>query len=280
MSVEIEVPEEYMGDVMGDLTSRRGRLRAWSPTAGVSVIRAQVPMAEMLTYAPDLKSMTAGPWLVHHGSEPLRRGPVPPHRQDRRSRQGRARGREGRGVGPGRPSGVWGCGAAPPVALDFRHEPALPCPRPPRPHARNRRFRTGALVAQEEPLAAGSEGVPLPKKTKHVQPTYPRGGHRPGGSRDRDPRPGRGRSGKGRGDERREERARPRRGGDRGGAAGGVHPHEGRRKAGAGPRHRTDHVRPRPSSAGTPGRSPRAEAGSSPGVAGRREERAGSLRPR
>jgi elongation factor G len=60
MSVEVEVPEENMGDVMGDISGRRGRVLGMDTRAGVSTVKAQVPMAEMLTYAPDLKSMTAG----------------------------------------------------------------------------------------------------------------------------------------------------------------------------------------------------------------------------
>jgi elongation factor G len=60
MNVEVEVPEENMGDVMGDISSRRGRVLGMDTQGGVSTVKAQVPMAEMLTYAPDLKSMTAG----------------------------------------------------------------------------------------------------------------------------------------------------------------------------------------------------------------------------
>jgi elongation factor G len=61
MNVEINVPEENTGDVMGDLSSRRGRpLGMDRGPAGTSTIKAQVPMAEMITYSPDLTSMTGG----------------------------------------------------------------------------------------------------------------------------------------------------------------------------------------------------------------------------
>ncbi|MBC7294582.1 MAG: elongation factor G [Thermoleophilia bacterium] len=58
--VEVVVPEEYMGDVMGDLNSRRGHIVGMEPRAGAQVIRAEVPLAEMFGYATDLRSMTQG----------------------------------------------------------------------------------------------------------------------------------------------------------------------------------------------------------------------------
>src|SRR4029078_805662 len=60
MSVEITVPEEAVGDVIGDLNSRRGRPLGMEPAGPVTVIRAEVPMSEMLGYSPDLTSMTGG----------------------------------------------------------------------------------------------------------------------------------------------------------------------------------------------------------------------------
>ena len=58
--VEVVVPEEYMGDVMGDLNSRRGHIMGMEPRAGAQVIRAQVPLSEMFGYATDLRSSTQG----------------------------------------------------------------------------------------------------------------------------------------------------------------------------------------------------------------------------
>ncbi len=60
MNVEVTAPEENMGDIMGDLSSRRGRPQGSETVGEMHVIRAQVPLAEMLTYAPQLRSMTAG----------------------------------------------------------------------------------------------------------------------------------------------------------------------------------------------------------------------------
>jgi elongation factor G len=60
MNVEVYAPEQYSGDLMGDLNSRRGRIQGMDNRAGTTVIKAQVPMAEMLTYATDLTSMTQG----------------------------------------------------------------------------------------------------------------------------------------------------------------------------------------------------------------------------
>lgn len=60
MKVEVVVPEEYMGDVIGDLNSRRGRVEGMEPRAGAQVIRAHVPLAEMFGYATDLRSRTQG----------------------------------------------------------------------------------------------------------------------------------------------------------------------------------------------------------------------------
>lgn len=60
MKVEVTVPEEYLGDVMGDINSRRGRLQGMEAEGGVQVIRAQVPLSEMFGYATDLRSRSQG----------------------------------------------------------------------------------------------------------------------------------------------------------------------------------------------------------------------------
>ncbi|MBI6874700.1 elongation factor G [Clostridium aciditolerans] len=60
MKVEVIVPEEYMGDVMGDVNSRRGRIEGMDPRAGAQVIRAFVPLSEMFGYATTLRSRTQG----------------------------------------------------------------------------------------------------------------------------------------------------------------------------------------------------------------------------
>ena len=81
MHLEVTVPDESMGDVIGDLNSRRGKVLGVDPKPPNQVIRAQVPMAEVLKYAPDLRSMTSGRGDFHisfsHYEE------VPPHLAER-----------------------------------------------------------------------------------------------------------------------------------------------------------------------------------------------------
>jgi elongation factor G len=60
MEVEVVVPEDYMGDVIGDLSSRRGHIKHMEPRAGVQVITARVPLSEMFGYSTTLRSMTQG----------------------------------------------------------------------------------------------------------------------------------------------------------------------------------------------------------------------------
>jgi len=60
VKVEVTVPEEYMGDVIGDLNSRRGRIEGMEPRNGVQVIRGFVPLSEMFGYSTDLRSRTQG----------------------------------------------------------------------------------------------------------------------------------------------------------------------------------------------------------------------------
>jgi len=60
MMVTLSVPEDHVGDVIGDLNSRRGRPQGMEPNGAMTEIKAEVPMSEMLTYAPDLRSITQG----------------------------------------------------------------------------------------------------------------------------------------------------------------------------------------------------------------------------
>ncbi|MGK9146188.1 elongation factor G [Plantibacter flavus] len=60
MAVEVRTPEEYMGDVIGDLNSRRGQIQSMDDATGVKVIRANVPLSEMFGYIGDLRSKTSG----------------------------------------------------------------------------------------------------------------------------------------------------------------------------------------------------------------------------
>ncbi|WP_275004530.1 elongation factor G [Promicromonospora iranensis] len=60
MAVEVRTPEEYMGDVIGDINSRRGMIQSMEDATGVKVVRAQVPLSEMFGYIGDLRSKTQG----------------------------------------------------------------------------------------------------------------------------------------------------------------------------------------------------------------------------
>ncbi len=99
MTVEITIPDEFAGTIMGDLNSRRGRIQGMDNKAGNTIVKAEVPMAEMLTYGADLTSMTQGrgsfAMEMHHYDT------VPQHAatagQDYREGKGGARRGEGRG---------------------------------------------------------------------------------------------------------------------------------------------------------------------------------------
>jgi elongation factor G len=60
MRVEVVVPEEYMGDVMGDINARRGKITAMEARGGTQIVRARVPLSEMFGYATNLRSRTQG----------------------------------------------------------------------------------------------------------------------------------------------------------------------------------------------------------------------------
>src|SRR5690242_21874722 len=60
MQAQVSVPEDAVGDVIGDLNGRRGRPLGMEPKGTMTEIKAEVPMAEMLNYAPDLRSITGG----------------------------------------------------------------------------------------------------------------------------------------------------------------------------------------------------------------------------
>jgi elongation factor G len=60
MELEVTVPDDAVGAVNGDLNSRRGRLHGMEPAAGMTTIKAEVPLAEILTYSQALTSMTGG----------------------------------------------------------------------------------------------------------------------------------------------------------------------------------------------------------------------------
>jgi elongation factor G len=81
MLVTLSVPDDNVGDVIGDLNSRRGRPQGMEPTGAMTEIKAEVPMAEMLSYAPDLRSITQG--QGDYTLEFLRYEEVPAHQAQR-----------------------------------------------------------------------------------------------------------------------------------------------------------------------------------------------------
>ena len=60
MKVEVTMPEEYMGDVIGDMNSRRGRIEGMDDLGGGKIVRGYVPLSEMFGYSTDLRSKTQG----------------------------------------------------------------------------------------------------------------------------------------------------------------------------------------------------------------------------
>ena len=101
MNVEVYAPSDFAGDLMGDLNGRRGRIAGMDTRGGMTVIKAQVPMAEMLTYEQQLTSATGGRGSYH--MEYSHYDEVPSHICSRRSspptRPRRARRRKKRSSG-------------------------------------------------------------------------------------------------------------------------------------------------------------------------------------
>ena len=92
MKVTVIAPDEFMGDIMGDLNSRRGRVLGMENAGKNQFINAYVPMSEFQTYAPDLRSMTGGRGIYTHGILALRRSAGAHRPEDHRS------GRQGQGT--------------------------------------------------------------------------------------------------------------------------------------------------------------------------------------
>ncbi len=74
MKVEIEAPEEFAGALMGDLNGRRGRVQGMESKGSATVVKAEVPMAEMLTYGTTSDLDDAGSGQLPHGDGSLRCG--------------------------------------------------------------------------------------------------------------------------------------------------------------------------------------------------------------
>ena len=107
MDVEVSVPDDTVGAVNGDLNSRRGRLLGMEPSGGMTSIRAEVPMAEMLTYSPGADVDDRRARRLPHAVPPVRRGADPRRAAAHRGVEERP----GRGEGLAQPEG--GGGATP-----------------------------------------------------------------------------------------------------------------------------------------------------------------------
>ena len=71
MDVQITIPDEFAGSIMGDLNSRRGRIQGMENKAGKTIVNAEVPMSEMLTYGTGAYVHDAGPRQLPHGDGAL-----------------------------------------------------------------------------------------------------------------------------------------------------------------------------------------------------------------
>jgi elongation factor G len=80
MKLEIETPEEHLGDVLGDLNSRRGRVRDIKASTDLQVVQADVPLAEVFGYSTSLRSLTKG--RASYTMEPQAFEPVPASMED------------------------------------------------------------------------------------------------------------------------------------------------------------------------------------------------------
>ena len=91
----VSVPDEYMGDVIGDLSSRRGKVLGSDSQVGITEIKAHIPMSEVLRYAPDLRSITGGQGVFTMEFDHYEEAPAAHRRQGHR----RAPESEGRRIG-------------------------------------------------------------------------------------------------------------------------------------------------------------------------------------
>ena len=96
MNVEVYAPSDYAGDLMGDLNSRRGRIGGMDTRGASTIIRAKVPMSEMLTYEQHLTSATGGRGSYHMEFSHYEEVPSHLHGEDHRRGEGGARTRRRR----------------------------------------------------------------------------------------------------------------------------------------------------------------------------------------
>ncbi len=83
MRIDVTTPKDYLGDVMGDLMRRRGKIESQENKGNVTIIHGHVPLKEMFGYATTLRSFSQGPGQLQHGAQPLRRSAAQHSRRDR-----------------------------------------------------------------------------------------------------------------------------------------------------------------------------------------------------
>ena len=109
MAVEVVTPEENMGDVIGDLNSRRGTIQAMDERSGARVVKALVPLSEMFGYVGDLRSRTQGRASYTMVFDSLRRGPAERRQGDHRQGDRRVTSRTTRSTAPQPPEHAHDC---------------------------------------------------------------------------------------------------------------------------------------------------------------------------
>jgi elongation factor G len=80
MDVEVTTPSEYLGDVISDVSARRGKVREMESRVGTNIVRASVPLAELFGYATAIRSLTRG--RASYSMEPLCFEQIPKHKEE------------------------------------------------------------------------------------------------------------------------------------------------------------------------------------------------------
>ena len=88
MKVEVSTPDEFQGDIIGDLSRRRGKIMNTESKNKTTNVHAEVPLSEMFGYVNNIRSMSKGRAGLHDGAVSLRTGPVADRRADHRTEEG------------------------------------------------------------------------------------------------------------------------------------------------------------------------------------------------
>jgi hypothetical protein len=171
MDVEVYAPSDFAGDLMGDLNGRRGRIAGMDTRGTTTVIKAQVPMSEMLTYEQHLTSATGGRGSYHMEYSHYDEVPAVQRRRSSRLRRPSEAGVGGRGVGTGTPrqrtlpdpARIAPCARARPRRLIVAGEPSsarrwietTDAAHSPPPDGEGQRVRSAPASAERLPFRVG-----------------------------------------------------------------------------------------------------------------------------